>query len=235
MAVFVNPKGTPIKHPERFGLEPGAVAIYGTDGDDTFIFNEGPFTGGPQHVIFGLGGSDTFLGPNNVTTDRWYSGYTQDQHHWDLVGDGRAWRPDLDKRGWSHIGPNDESKGIDRVVTHGGHYGEGNEATIWVGTGSATKVYVPGREIYEDDTMRFIKGTVRHDADGKGWTGQLSSVEIHNSTPDNMVTDGQELLLMARDPKTATHWAPTYVDFAHASGPTHAEAQSFIDHWTVLV
>ena len=237
MARFINPKGTPISRAlcDKYSLPYGARLVVLTDGDDTVVF-EGPFTGGPALVVVGLGGSDTMYSSNNLTHGRYYSGYLQKEPWQDFIGNKIKWQPKLDKPGDIHVGPDDHAKGMGDVYIHGGNFGEGNEAWVWVSNNADLRhVFIPGVERVENNSWEFIGDEIRMDFDGKGYTARLESIELENRTPDNFVTDRQEIKLIAKNPLNGLSHEDTWVDFADASGPTKKEMQHFIDHWEVIV
>lgn len=240
MAVFHNPRGIPFPNPTKHGLPEGTRLVWGTEGNDVFIF-DGPLRGNPV-VVVGLGGDDTFNSALDVNASRYYGGYLRAEEwiEFDMakltgVGKpGEAPPHHRDGTNFIHIGEGDHAKssGVQHVILHGGHYSK--PAQMWA---QDDFIYVSGTE---DVTAWSVTGT-RRDFDGKGYTSQLQWVDVVGDTPNNPVTDEQWVRIRGTNGGHEINrdgtdgYQPIWVDHDRASGPTEREMQMFVDNWDVII
>lgn len=211
MAVFINPKGTLIPHPERHGLDKGARIYFGTPDADTFFFGDNK----NDKIIVGMGGGDTF---NAAATMhewdiRYYSFLAKTE--WGMLAGGREWTPWLSGKDFVHIGGNMDAKmglGADTIFLHGGHYT--NPAQIWL-QHNDTIVFAHDEGL-EITGFKTVGKTVK-DSDGKGYTTEVRQVSI-SAHSDNPITDGQKFTMMFQDQGAYVDrngknmWKPMFID-----------------------
>ncbi len=228
MATFINPRGTLIPHPEDFGLLPGARIIFGTSGDDNFIFTEAA----NDKVVVGMGGNDTFnAAAVPVEWDTRYYSFLDEEHFDLLAPKGLKWEPWKSGKDIAHIGGNMDAKlglGADTVVLHGGHYQ--SPAQVWL-QHNDTLVIADDKGL--DITNFKTVGKAQRDSDGHGMTTQVKQVyfEAHSANP---IADGQKFGMMFADQGAYVDragnnlWRPTYIDH---DGPklTVADIEHFLE------